>query len=135
MSLSVDGDHLGLGEPVLPRINADFVAYRPLLEADTPGHVLLVGVDEALAAVPSTGTVSMTFTDGALLIGDRRVAAGYEGAGVTLLVTAEFLTQALASAAGPEVALEASTSLRPLVVRSADRGTRVHLLMPIKPDE
>jgi hypothetical protein len=51
-----------------------------------------------------------------------------------LLVKAEFLTQALAGATGPEVVLEASTSLRPIVVRSADSGTRVHLLMPIKPD-
>lgn len=134
VSILVDGDHLGLGELVFPRIKADFVAYGPLLEADVPEHVLLVGLADAIAAVPETGDVSVTFTSGAVLIGETRVVASYEGVGVTLLVNAQFLTQALASAAGPEVVLEASTSLRPLVVRSADSGTRVHLLMPIKPD-
>ena len=134
VSLLVDGDHLGLGDLVLPRIKADFVAYRPLLEADDPEHVLLVGLADAIAAVPRTGDVSVTFAPGAVLIGETRVAASYEGSGVTLLVKAEFLTQALAGAAGPEIVIEASTSLRPLVVRSADSGTRVHLLMPIKPD-
>lgn len=134
VSLSVDGDHLGLGDLVLPRIAADFVAYRSLLEADVPEHVLLVGLADVLAAAPRSGEVSVTFTSGAVLVGSTRVAASYEGSGVTMLVDADFLSQALASAAGPEVVLEASTALRPLVVRSADSGTRVHLLMPIKPD-
>lgn len=134
VSLLVDGDHLGLGELVLPRIKADFVAYRDVLEADVPEHVLLVSLADVIAVVPETGNVSVAFTSDTVLIGETRVVASYEGSGVTLLVNAEFLTQALASAAGPEVVLEASSSLRPLVVRSADNGTRVHLLMPIKPD-
>lgn len=134
VSLLVDGDHLGLGDLVLPRVKAEFVAYRPLLDADIPEHVLLVGLADVIAAVPESGNVSVTFTSGSVLIGQTRVVASYQGSGVTLLVKAEFLAQALASAAGPEVVLEASSSLRPLVVRSADSGTRVHLLMPINPD-
>lgn len=96
VSLLVDGDHLGLGELVLPRIKADFVAYRPLLGADVPEHVLLVGLADVMPALPETGNVSVTFTSGAVLIGETRVLASYEGAGVTLLVNAEFLKQALA---------------------------------------
>ncbi len=130
----VDGGHLRLGDVVLPLVGADPVDYRPLLEADAAEHVLVVDLGDALAAVPEEGTVTVAFAPGAVHVGGTRLVASYDGPGVALCLDAGFLRQALSGAVGPEVVLEASSSLRPLVVRSADSGTRVHLLMPIRPE-
>jgi DNA polymerase III sliding clamp (beta) subunit (PCNA family) len=134
-----NSEHLSLRNPDvdLPLIKADYIDYEPLLTADPVEHVLLAGLEDLISAVTDNASehVVLTFQAGGLRVGDQVVNATYEGAGVTLTVNPGFLLEALRGASGPEVALEASSALRPLVIRSADHGAHVHLLIPIRPDE
>jgi DNA-binding transcriptional MerR regulator len=129
-------EHLGLRNPdvVLPLIKADYIDYEPLLTGDPVEHVLLAGLDDLISAVTDHAGehVVLTFQTDGLRVGGQVVSATYEGAGVSLAVNPAYLLEALRGASGPEVALEASTAARPLVIRSADHGAQIHLLMPIK---
>ncbi len=59
----------------------------------------------------------------------------YGGPGLTSLLNRSYLLRALTTAVGPEVALESAGPLSPLVIRSADAGMQVHLIMPVRPDD
>ncbi len=136
VEVSANTEHLSLRNPdvEMPLIKADYIDYEPLLTAHPVEHVLLAGLDDLISTVTHSAgeRVILTFQPDGLRIGDLVVAASYEGPGVTLAVNRGFLLEALNGASGPEVALEASTAHEPLVIRSADSGAQVHLLMPIR---
>jgi DNA polymerase III sliding clamp (beta) subunit (PCNA family) len=72
----------------------------------------------------------------ALVRRDREVAidAEHEGPELDVALDPTFAADAVAAAVGPDVVVEISGPLRPLVFRSADDGTFTTLLMPVRLD-
>jgi len=141
VTLSSDEQYLRMSQGEqhlnLPKVAAQFVDYASLLHADVTSHVLVassVEVTRALAPMRDHESVVLTFAPDQLNVDGEAIPAAYRGAGISLHVNPAYLLDALGAAAGPDIALEASTELRPITIRSADNGTCVHLLMPIKPD-
>ena len=91
---------------------------------------------EAMAAVGSA-TASLTLRAGALEVaGDdilQSLPASWDGPPRQLLVNPGFVGEALAGLVGPDVVIEVSDALRPVVLRSADSGTFSVWTMPVRP--
>lgn len=141
-TLAADEQHLRIrhdGRDIdLPKVAAQFVDYTSILEADTTSHVIIAPLPDTidlLESKPAHTTVVLTFAPDRLDVDGVGLPASYSGPGIVLHLNPSYLLEALRAASGPDIALEASTELRPLTIRSADSGTSAHLLMPIKPDE
>lgn len=90
-------------------------------------------VTRVLEPMRQRDSVVLTFAPDRLDIDREAIPAAYRGPGIALHLNPAYLLDALGAAAGPDIALEASTELRPITVRSADTGTSAHLIMPIEP--
>lgn len=146
LSVGVRGDHMVVrGEDVdlraLP-VPATFPAYEDVLAAAGDAHAVVASRDALHAALVAfadePGAVLVRVTPGrlALVRRDREVAidAQHEGPDLDVALDPAFAADAVAAAVGPDVVVEISGALRPLVFRSADDGTFTTLLMPVRLD-
>ena len=139
VELAGSAQYLSVTEPELqlPLIPEDFVDYRRVLQVQPGEHVAVTDRGHLAAAVADVPTeqVTLTLRPQSIDVAQTTLAATYDGPGLTVLLNRSYLLQALSTAAGPEVALESAGPLSPLVIRSADAGMQVHLIMPIRPDD
>lgn len=119
--------------------DADFPNYEPLLAEAGGGHRAVAPLAEfldALDTLPDAPAIRLTFSAGGIEVdadGERRsVAAEYAGEGLKVHLNPTYIRDAAVAAVGPDLAIEATTAVEPVVFRSADDGTAVTLVMPVK---
>jgi len=143
VTIRLDGDEIVCtsddDERRLPTIAADFPDYEVILGAITADHRLVAPLAEVLDAIdslPETKAARVTFRRGTLEISaegeTRQVPGDYDGVGVEFHLNPTYFGEAVSGAVGPDLVIEVTSPLKPIVFRSADDGTAVHLLMPIK---
>jgi DNA-binding transcriptional MerR regulator len=143
VSLRLDGDEIvctaGDEERRLPTIAAEFPDYEVIMSGITAHHRLVAPLAEVLDAIdslPEAKAARVAFRSGTLQIAaegeTRNVSADYDGEGIEFHLNPSFFGDAVSAAVGPDLAIEVMSPLTPIVFRSADEGTAVHLLMPIK---
>jgi DNA-binding transcriptional MerR regulator len=116
-----------------------FPDYGAVLAGNVGGHRAVAGVralaNALLGAAEETATLD--FTPGALVVrsgGAQVVVEGsWDGPALSMVLNPGFVSEALGVMVGPDVVVEASGALRPLVLRSADTGTLTVLTMPVRP--
>ena len=123
-------------------VAAEYPDYERLLAVDVSSHVLQVErakLLEALEPHQDAPVVKLTFRRGALAVGGQEdlgveLEATYAGEGISIALNPSFTSYAVESAVGPDLVLEATEPLHPIVFRSADDGTYVCMVMPIRVD-
>lgn len=116
-----------------------FPDYEALLAGLPGGHRGVADRRSLVAVVTSTPgpTATLTFgADGLQVRGggrDQLVGGSWDGPGLSITVNPLFVSEALAALVGPDVIIEASDALRPIVLRSADDGALSVWTMPIRP--
>lgn len=117
---------------------SDFPDYETLLAGLPGGHRGVVDRRALVAAVASAPGPAATLAlgrDGLRVRGDGRdelVGGSWDGPELSITVNPLFVSEALAALVGPDVIIEASDALRPIVLRSADDGALSVWTMPIR---
>jgi DNA polymerase-3 subunit beta len=131
---TVEGQKVRLG-----RDDGRFPDYEQLLSALPVGHRAVTArrpLTEAMAAVGSS-TATLAFRTRALDVASdvtcQSLPARWDGPPQQVTINPEFLSEALNGLIGPDVVIEVSDALRPVVLRSADSGTFSVWTMPIRP--
>lgn len=126
----------GTGQQDLTVTGTDFPPYERLLtsaqeaqtltalRADMVGSLSRYGDDESL---------QLTFTADALIVNsDDPVPATYTGVPLTITLRRSFLSAAIENSVGTDVMIEATAPDAPVCVRSADDGSYLCMIMPIR---
>ena len=87
------------------------------------------GPDDAVLLSAADDTVTVRRLDV-----EASVACRYDGPALHVALMPSFATDAVRAAVGPEVVIEITGPLAPVVFRSADDGTCTTMLMPVKLD-
>jgi DNA polymerase III sliding clamp (beta) subunit (PCNA family) len=91
---------------------------------------------DAVEGMPDADHALVRFAAGGMTITvedvSERVAGTYEGAGIELAVNPAFLLEAARAFHEPELALDASAPVKPLVLTSAAAGSLTYLVMPVR---
>jgi DNA polymerase-3 subunit beta len=134
LAATVEGHQIELGGA-----DSRFPDYEQLLSGLPTGHRAVTArrpLTETLAAAGST-TATLTLRDGGIeVVGDavdRSLPATWDGPPQRITINPAFLSEALAGLVGPDVIIEVSDPVRPVVLRSADTGTFTVWTMPIRP--
>jgi DNA-binding transcriptional MerR regulator len=115
-----------------------FPDYETLLAGLPGGHRGVFGRRGLVSAVASAPSATVTLVlgdDGLRVRGDgcdELVGGCWDGPALSVTVNPVFVSEALASLVGPDVIIEASDALRPIVLRSADDGALSVWTMPIR---
>lgn len=117
-----------------------FPDYEALLAALPGGHRAVLDRPALVTAVASAPgpTATLTFgADGLHVRGGRDELIGgcWDGPELSITLNPVFVSEALACLVGPDVIIEASDALRPIVLRSADDSALSVWTMPIRPPE
>ncbi len=144
VSLRVDGDEVvcqSAGEERrLPTIAGEYPNYEIFLGTPTAEHRLvapLAAVLDAIDSLPEAKAAGIRFRRGVLEISadgeTRSIDADYDDdGGIEFHLNPTFFRDAVEAAVGPDLAIEVVEPLKPVVFRSADDGTAVTLVMPVK---
>lgn len=143
-TVGVDDLHLTVsgpgGDQTAALLRAEYPTYERLLGTESAAHVITVGRDQLIKAMSGSGDVErlrLGLRAGELVVdipaGPVRLDASYSGDGVDLVINPRFVLFAAEASVGPEIVIEANEPLKPVLFRSADDGTFVCLVMPIKP--
>ncbi len=141
--LRVDGNQLVLTtaarEDRAHTMPFDYPDYEAILDAAPTTSSLVVDrtrLADALAASAGTEAVWCRFASGRLAIttadGEVEIPADYDGAELEFGVNPSYAEYAVRSAVGADIVIEASGPLSPVTFRSADDGTFVCWVMPVK---
>jgi DNA polymerase III subunit beta len=138
VTLDIDGAEQSVG-----RAEGAFPDYRPIVEPKRTGHNAQTDRNallEALIAAPAfEGAISLVFEPGGVVVHGHDtkalVDASYEGPGLRIFLNREYAIDAVGSAIGAEVIIEATWPNSPVVFRSASDGGHLHMLMPLKLDD
>lgn len=133
----VEGPDVDLTAAALP---VEFPDHRAVLETRGDAAELVVDRASMLEALDNVGieaTVQRSDGDGAVLAGDG-VARPLTTVGEVqdfpaVILDVRYMREAIERAVGPEVVLEITGPLEPVLFRSADDGTYLSLVMPIAP--
>lgn len=131
--LTADGD-----ERSLAHIDAQYPAYETILQSDATAVPLVVARAELLALLERGDDEAVRFRLGAgqLIVStgfdDQSLPASYEGEPLDITLNAAFVGDAVRAAVGPDLVIEATAPLAPVIFRSADDGTFTTMLMPIR---
>lgn len=133
------GDGDGDGAPVeVAAEPGEFPDYAKFLAADARAQVLIVERDTLVSAIedlPDDEPMQVRFGDDRLELGDVVpvvLPASYDGEVVRLFLDPTFLHDAAVSARGPQLAIEVSDPVSPVVVRGIDDGSFTTLVMPMR---
>jgi DNA polymerase III beta subunit, C-terminal domain len=121
-------------------VTAVFPAYEDVLARAGGAAATVTGRDALHAALAGfavrPGAVLLRTGPGRITLVRRdeeaTVAAEHTGPGLEVAVDASFARDAVAAAVGPDVVVEITDALRPVVFRSADDGTFTTMLMPVR---
>jgi len=135
---AVDGRVHALGGP-----GGGFPDYERILLGQPAGDRIALprdGVERALAELaPEAPHVRLGLEPERLVLeaaGRRRSVPGiWPGPPLQILVDRRFLYEAVSATVGPDLVIEASDPLQPVLLRSADTGTFTVLTMPIRPPD
>jgi DNA polymerase III sliding clamp (beta) subunit (PCNA family) len=112
--------------------------YETILSADAAAVPMIVARAELLAVLErhTADNVRLAFGVGRLtVVADdemHTLPGTYAGAPLELTLNAAFVGDAVRAAVGPDLIIEATTPVGPVVFRSADDGTFTTMLMPIR---
>jgi DNA-binding transcriptional MerR regulator len=118
-------------------VPAEFPPYERLLVLDASAHSAVVGRDRlaaALEAVSDRDVCRLGLRPGSVDVDGVDVRAAYDGPELTVGLHPAFAQYAVASAVGPEVMIEVTEPVRPVVFRSATDSSYICMVMPIKLD-
>jgi DNA polymerase III subunit beta len=116
----------------------DFPPYERMLIAAPEGRRLVTdkaALLSALGPVLQEEYVVLTFTEDALLLdGEDGVSlpATFDGIPLTLAVNPAYLHDGVRHSIGPEVLIEVTDAVHPVVLRSADDGSYTCMVMPVR---
>ena len=126
-----------------PRATAPYPDYEPLLSKErtardvvVPREPLLDALD-AVAGEPGDAVLLSAADDTVTLQRldvEATVSCRYHGPALHVALMPSFAADAVRAAVGPEVVIEITDPVRPVVFRSADDGTCTTMLMPVKLD-
>ncbi|MEL6983219.1 MAG: DNA polymerase III subunit beta, partial [Actinomycetota bacterium] len=137
--LTVAAEGIDLAAPRLPTTFPDYQQFlEPMAEATTVlvARPDLLGVVRRFDAREDAIEV-LAGADGLVLRrgeDEQQVAASIDGVSQRIGINPRFLADAVDHAVGPEVTIEISSPTDPVVVRSADDGTYVSMIMPYSLD-
>jgi len=126
------------GDHELAVAPTDFPAYEVLLISEPEGHQLVIGKTSLLAALEPVlheEYVVLTFTENALqLDGEDGVSlpATFDGEPLTLGIRPSYLHDGVLHSIGPDVLIDVTEPVRPVVLRSADDGSYTCMVMPVR---
>jgi DNA polymerase-3 subunit beta len=145
VTVAVADDHLvvrGDGIDLTQRsVVATFPAYEAILDRD--GDAVQVVIDRAalLSALESfvddDGAVLLRVGDGRVTVERRDVSMTLDAratADAAVAIDPTYAADAVRAAIGPEVVLDITSAVHPVVFRSADDGTFTTLVMPVRLD-
>lgn len=124
----------------VPGITADFPDYEQILQGLLREHRGVLDRRALAVAVAEAGTGPVTLSVAASTLtlsgpaGSRVLRCEWDGPERTVTLNGVFLADAIDAQVGPDVILEISGGLEPVIVRSADAGTVSVLIMPIRTD-
>jgi DNA-binding transcriptional MerR regulator len=138
ITATVDGRRATVGHP-----GEGFPDYERILAGLPAGHQIALpreAVTRALAGLPATAPhLRLDFESEHLVLQalERRatVCGNWSGAPLRVFVDGRFFAEAVQATVGPDLVIEASDPLQPIVLRSADTGTFSVLTMPIRPPD
>ena len=141
--ISIEGDVVrvtcGSNQFELPVTGTDYPPYEKLLSVSQEAQVLTALRDDVLGALRRSGhheTVQLVFGGDALTVNsDEPVHATYSGDPLTITLARKFLDDAISNSIGPDLMIEATGPLAPVSFRSADDGSYLCMVMPIRPLE
>jgi DNA-binding transcriptional MerR regulator len=120
---------------------APYPDYEALLSMERAAREVIVPRDALLDALDAVAgepddAVLLSSEDDRLIVQrldvDATVTCRYQGPPVHVALLPSFAADALRAAVGPEVVIEITDPLRPVVFRSADDGTCTTMLMPVR---
>lgn len=139
-----DGGALVIGEDAqagrLTVMPAEFPAYEKLFVLDPAAHSAIVERTPLAAILQAAGdraVAKVTLEPGRVRVDGEpasELPAVYEGPELTVGLHPAFAHYAVDAAVGPEVMIEITTPLRPVVFRSATDSSYICMVMPIKLD-
>lgn len=126
------------GESVTIELVDDaFPDYEKLLVVHDDAHPLVVDRAALLDAIETDDDAVLWFElrPGALLAGKDAsylLHATYDGPPLEIAMNRDYALAAIRTAVGPDVVIEATSPVHPVVFRSATDGTFVHMVMPVR---
>jgi DNA polymerase III sliding clamp (beta) subunit (PCNA family) len=135
VTVGLDDGSLVIGSRALPMTSGDYPDYEPFLAGDPDARVLTVDRAALLGAIEDLDDhepLPFRFTAGGLHLGERRLRADYDGPDVAFVLNPVFAHDAAEATAGPNIAIEATSPMRPVVFRSADPDISIAVVMPIR---
>lgn len=123
-----------------PAVPADFPDYERLLTIEESAHAVVVDRAELTAAFDrfpgEREAVLLEIAPGSLTIIQRdeqvTITANHDGPTLHVAVDTAYAAAAVDAAVGPDLVIEITGELTPLVFRSADDGTFITMLMPMR---
>lgn len=124
----------------LPVMPAEFPPYEKLFVLDPDAHSIVAdraALTELLAGLVGHDLLRLRCRPGRLDVevdgaAPRELAVTYEGPELTVGLHPAFAHYAVASAVGPDVMIEVTEPVRPVVFRSATDSSYICLVMPVK---
>ena len=129
---------LGDGDVRLNVVPAEFPPYERFFGTDPGARAATVGrveLADALEAIIDRDVVRIELSEGRLRLAVEPavdIDATYEGPGIAVGLNPRFSHYAVSSSLGPEVVIEVTDPIRPVVFRSATDSSYICMLMPIK---
>ncbi|MEN3272912.1 MAG: hypothetical protein V7636_1673 [Actinomycetota bacterium] len=123
-----------------PAVPAEFPDYERLMSIEESAHAVVVDRAELAAALQrfpgEREAVLFEITPDSLTVIQRderiTIAASHDGPTLHVAVDTEYAAAAVEAAVGPDLVIEITGELTPLVFRSADDGTFITMLMPMR---
>jgi DNA-binding transcriptional MerR regulator len=136
INATIDGHQVTVGHP-----GEGFPDYENILAGLPVGHQIALPRDalrRSLAELPNAAPHLMLDFEPEHLVLDAlgrqaTVAGKWSGPALNVFLDVQFFTEAVHAMVGPDLVIEASDSLHPIILRSADTGTFSVLTMPIRP--
>ena len=124
----------------VPSMAAEFPPYEKLFVLDPDAHAAVVdraALEDLLADAVGQDVVRLRLLGGRLLLdvdGEpaRELTASYVGPELSVGLHPAFAHYAVASAVGPDVMIDITDPLRPVVFRSATDSSYICLVMPVR---
>ena len=124
----------------MPAMAADFPPYEKLFVLDPDAHSAVAdraSLEQLLAEAVGQDVLRLRLLEGRLQLDvagepPRELAVTYDGPDLTVGLHPAFAHYAVASAIGPDVMIDITEPVRPVVFRSATDSSYICLVMPVK---